>query len=75
MPPFHPTLKMSNGAFALGACDDFKKEIYINNKLNKFYTKKVLAHELTHAAAFSYGLLLTYEEHETLADFVATYGA
>lgn len=36
--------------------------------------KKVLAHELTHAAAFSYGVPLTYEEHEFLAEFVTANG-
>lgn len=36
--------------------------------------KKVLAHELTHAAAFSYNIMLNYDEHEMLADFVATHG-
>lgn len=36
--------------------------------------KKVLAHELTHAAAFSYNIDLDYEEHEFLADFVASNG-
>ena len=36
--------------------------------------KKVLAHELAHAAAFSYGMDLSYEEHEMIADFVSTFG-
>ena len=72
--PFHSQLKQDNGAYALGVCDDFTKTIYINNSLNNHYMKKVLAHELTHAAAFSYNIMLNYDEHEMLADFVATHG-
>ena len=36
--------------------------------------KKVLSHELTHAAMFSYNVELTFEQEELLADLVATYG-
>lgn len=72
--PIHPQLLMGNGKYGLGVCDDVTKEIYINKDLNNHYMKKVLAHELTHAAAFSYNVILSYEEHEFLADFVATHG-
>lgn len=36
--------------------------------------KKVLCHELTHAAMFSYGIELSIEQEELLADLIATYG-
>lgn len=36
--------------------------------------KKVLCHELTHAAMFSYNVELSYEQEELLADLLATYG-
>jgi hypothetical protein len=72
--PNHPMLMKSNGEYTIGACDDNKKTIYINNQLNDFYTKKVLGHELTHAAMFSYNINLTYWQEELLADLVATYG-
>lgn len=36
--------------------------------------KKVLAHELTHAAIFSYDISLKPEEEELIADLVGTYG-
>ena len=72
--PLHPQLLMENGKYGLGVCDDVQKKIFINKDLNNHYMKKVLAHELTHAAAFSYNVILTYEEHEFLADFVATHG-
>lgn len=63
-----------NGEYALGACDDIAKGIYIVDglEINKF--KKVLCHELTHAAMYSYNVSLTVEQEELLADLIATYG-
>ena len=74
VPPFHSQLEKTPGNFALGVCDDTTKEIYINKNLKGNYLKRVLTHELTHAAAYSYGANLTYEEHEFLAEFVAHNG-
>jgi len=36
--------------------------------------KKVLCHELTHAAMFSYNVELTLDQEELFADLIATYG-
>lgn len=63
-----------NGIYTLGCCDDLVKTIFINDQLNDFYLRKVLCHELTHAAMFSYNVYLTYEQEEMLADLIATYG-
>lgn len=72
--PNHPKLINHYGESALGACDDILKTIYINDSLNPLKTKKVLCHELTHAAMFSYNVNLTYEQEELLAELIATYG-
>lgn len=72
--PNHHWLQRSDGTYALGVCDDFEKAIYINDKLNPFYMKKVLCHELTHAAMFSYNINLSLEQEEILANLMATYG-
>lgn len=45
-------------------------EIYIKSWL----LKKVLCHEITHAAMFSYNVNLSLEQEELLADLIATYG-
>lgn len=71
--PTHRQLDLGNNQFALGVCDDKLKTIYINKNLKPFYMKQALAHELTHAAAFSYGLKLNREEHEALADFIVSH--
>lgn len=50
------------------------RTIYIDSTLNGKFLKKVLCHELTHAAMFSYGIELSIEQEELLADLIATYG-
>ena len=59
--PGHPALLRENGTYALGTCDDRAKEIYINDTLDDFMLKKVLCHEIVHAAMFSYNVELTLE--------------
>lgn len=36
--------------------------------------RKVLCHEIVHAAMFSYGVYLSIEQEEVIADIIATYG-
>ena len=72
--PFHPSLKRSDGKYTLGCCDDKTKTIYISKYVQEKYLKKVLCHELTHAAMFSYNIDLTYEQEEVLSEIIATYG-
>lgn len=72
--PHHPHLRRSDYGYTLGVCDDKLKTIFINDSLTDAYTWKVLCHELTHAAMFSYNVDLTLEQEELLADLIATYG-
>lgn len=72
--PFHPGLKRDDNGYTLGTCDDVLKTIYINEELDDDHIWKVLCHELTHAAMFSYNVDLTIDQEELLADLIATYG-
>ena len=72
--PNHPMVMRENGQYALGSCDDISKGIYIIDGLETNKFKKVLCHELTHAAMYSYNVNLTIEQEELLADLIATYG-
>lgn len=72
--PNHPALRRPDGSYTIGSCDDELKIIYINDMLNEYMMRKVLCHEVTHAAMFSYNILLNIDEEELLADLVATYG-
>ena len=51
------TLLMPNGDYALGACNDSVKSIYLNNLLVGADFEKVLCHEIVHAAMFAYDVI------------------
>lgn len=70
----HPILTMPNGKKSVGVCDKETFKIYIDENLEGNYLKKVICHEIVHAAMFSYGVSLTTEEEEVIADLIATYG-
>ena len=69
----HPKVRRSDGSFALGACDDTTKTIYISEDVPNYKIKKVLCHEITHAAMFSYNVNLNIDQEELIADLIATY--
>jgi len=60
--PDFPLLRRINGEYTIGACDNLTRTIYINNTLRGKLLKKVLCHEVTHAAMFSYNVDLTLEQ-------------
>lgn len=72
--PHHVMLRRRGGDFSVGCCNNDTKTIYLNSELTGDFLKKVLAHELTHAALFSYNILLPIEIEENVAEIVATYG-
>jgi hypothetical protein len=72
--PDHPCLNRSDGGSSIGVCDDQAKYIFISDTLPDKLLKKVLCHEIVHAAMFSYNIELSYEQEEVVADLVATYG-
>lgn len=69
-----PKLWRENGSRTVAVCDDDTKTIYISNQVKGGFLKKVLCHEITHAAMFSYNVMLSIEEEEMVADIIATYG-
>jgi hypothetical protein len=72
--PFHPQLRRGDGSWSMGVCDDIMKTIYIREDLDLRLMKKVLCHEITHAAMFSYNIEMNLAQEELFADLVATYG-
>ncbi len=73
--PNHPKLKRQDNSYALGCCDSSTKTIYINEIVPMNKLKKVLCHEITHAAMFSYRVELDLIQEELIADLIATYGS
>lgn len=74
VPPSHPFLTAYRDTPAIGCCDDITKTICISNALSPAMIKKVLCHEIVHAAMYSYNVDLSYQEEELVADLIATYG-
>lgn len=74
VPPNFPLLQRLNGDFSIGACDNLTRTIYINETLRGNLLRKVLCHEITHAAMFSYNINLSLEQQELIADLISTYG-
>ena len=72
--PTYPLLQKRNGQYAIGACDNLTRTIYLSNILSGVLLKKVLCHEIVHAAMFSYNVNLSLEQEELIADLIATYG-
>ena len=73
--PNHPKIRRNNGSYAWGSCDNTTHLIYINEKAPQYKIKKILCHEITHAAMFSYNVDISADQEELLADLIATYGA
>ena len=59
--PYDEVLLMPNGNYALGACNDLTKTIYISN-------------ELVHASMFAYNIMLEHNEEELLAEIISIFG-
>lgn len=71
----HPQLRRNDGSYAIGSCDYTTKLIYLSEDIPPYKLKKVLCHEITHAAMFSYGVYMSIEQEELIADLIATYGS
>ena len=72
--PYDVALLMPNGNYALGACNDATKTIYISNELYGELFEQVLCHELVHASMFAYDIILGYDEEELIAEIISIFG-
>lgn len=72
--PDYPLLRRMSGEYTIGACDNLTRTIYISNILTGDLLRKVLCHQITHAAMFSYNVDLSIQQQELVADLISTYG-
>ncbi len=72
--PSSDNLRRSDGNITLGVCDNSKKCIFLNNRLNEYMTDKVLCHELTHVFCFEYDYSMDIQTEEIVADFMSLFG-
>lgn len=73
----HPNDKVllrPDGVLSVGACNDLDKTIYLSSNLSGDFLKKVLCHEIVHAAMFAYDVTLDWDEEELIAEIIATFG-
>ena len=57
--PRDKILMRADGVLTVGVCDDFTKTIYISEAIYGSFFRKVLCHEIVHAAMFAYDVTLT----------------
>ena len=74
VPPDYPLLKMPNGRYTVGVCDNNYRLICVSNQIHGAYFKEVLCHEVVHAAMFSYNIKVEHDFEEFIANFVSRYG-
>lgn len=72
--PAHPLLLTPWRTHSLGVCDKVTQMICIDNTLPPHTLREVLCHEIVHAFMFSYGIDLSYDEEELVADLMGKYG-
>jgi hypothetical protein len=70
----NPVLRRPDGSLSVGACDNTTKTIYLSSRIKGAFKRKVLCHEIVHAALFSYGVNLTIDKEELVAELIATFG-
>ena len=73
--PLDSVFIREDGSYTVGMCDNNNKTIYLASDLKGSMLKKVLCHEIVHAAMFSYGVYLSLDQEEVIADIIATYGS
>lgn len=67
-------LMRSDGSISLAVTDWNDRIIYVSNKPENGYLRKILAHELCHCFCFSSNIHMPIEQEEYLADWISLYG-
>lgn len=67
-------LMRSDGSISLAVTDWNNRAIYVSDKPENGYLRKILAHELCHCFCFSYNIHMPIEQEEYLADWISLYG-
>ena len=72
--PLNDKLRRSDGSYTVGATEIPTRTVYLADNLHPVFKWKVLCHEIVHCAMASYGIYLTIDQEELIADLIATYG-
>lgn len=74
VPPSSKYLERSDGSKTVGVTDRNVNTIFLSDRLQGAFLRKVLAHELCHAFCMSYNIVMPIDEEERLADWISLYG-
>lgn len=74
VPPLSNSLLRSDLTRTVGVTDLSQRKIFISDALQGAFLRKVLIHEICHAAMFSWGVSVSLEVEELICDFIATHG-
>ncbi len=74
VPPLSNSLLRSDLTRTVGVTDLSKGKIFISDALRGEFLRKVIIHEVCHAAMFSRGVSVSLEIEEMICDFIATHG-
>ena len=72
--PGSKNLRRSDGSETVGVTNLNDGIIYLSTALSGAFLRKVLIHELTHAAMFSYGIVVDIDTEELICDLIASHG-
>lgn len=72
--PGSKNLRRSDGSETVGVTNLNDGVIYLSTALSGPFLRKVLIHELTHAAMFSYGIVVDIDTEELICDLIASHG-
>lgn len=72
--PMSRELMRSDGSRTVGMCDLTRRKIFISDMLQGAFLRKVLIHEICHAAMCCYSINMSMEQEELFCDLLATYG-
>lgn len=64
----------NHGIYTFGVTDNNVKTVFLSDKISGELLYKVLCHELCHVYCFSYGIYITIQEEERMAQFISEYG-
>lgn len=72
--PYDFALYRSDGSRTVGMTNWITKTIYLANNLQGAFLERVLCHELCHVFCFSYGIIMSIQQEEFLANWISFYG-
>ena len=74
VPPDSEELVRSDGSRTIGMTNLNKHAVFISDRLQGPFLRKVFLHELCHAAVFSYNISISIDQEELICDFMANFG-